>query len=876
MAAKLQEIEAKYIGEFFRRDNFVLAEVELCNGSAKGFDSRFITVKGDAEPDELQPRGRYRFYGRTSNYRNKKTGQDEKQFNFQTFVQAQSHDREGVIEYLARAGAGNGMGRGTAAKLWEAFGSDAIRIIREDPDQLRAVNNRITAEQAERISKILDSQKATEDATVELTNLLAGRGFPKTTARKAIKKWGNRAAQVIGRDPYALMAFRGCGFKTCDALWLELGHSPDRLRRQALCAWHSVASNTDGHTWFPVETVVQAIRQSIGSTKARPKQAIKLALRLARLSPNHYGALAGIRSDGVSGPIIDEGGRVWIAEGRKAEAERTLAELVDSAIDEARPRTITEYESHQLRWEEAVSAIQCRRCGRELTAPEVHVWGGKPFGPTCIGYISNGEGVDVLPLADWIDMQPPKVQSEVYDLPYCQTKPPCFSLWPDPASIAGIDDHQREKLAEALISRVAILGGSPGTGKTYATARLILALLQSGLVGPQDIAIGCPTGKAAVRITEVMQAAGVPLQARTWHSLLGVGEADEEGGDWGFCHNESNPWPFRVIIGDESSMLDTALFRSIMAARPRGCHALFVGDVNQLPPVGNGAPLRDLIASRCVGYGELTEIKRNSGGIVEACAAIRDGQPWQEGDNLVVNSNPDQLLQTLATLTMASGRGFDPVWDCQVLVAVNARSPLSRKKVNERLQAELNSNPEIKGTPFRLADKIVCLKNGRYTAVEADDEAKEETDGNEAYVANGELAEVIEIEEKSMIAKLTSPHRVIRIPRGKSQESEGDDDKAASTGCSWDLAYGLSVHRAQGSEWPVVITLIDEYPGARRICDRSWIYTALSRAKEKQVLIGRKATADAMCRRLNITKRKTFLRELVQLAISERSIEAIG
>ena len=774
MPAKLEEIEGTFRAERYRSGEFMIGEIELIK--TNGAHPEFMTIKGEADQDELARNGRYRFYGKFVNYFSKWKKADERQFQFQTFVPAISHDRDGVVEYLLHTGKGLGFGRATATKLFDAYGSDAVKVARESPEKILDHNRSITREQCIKIGERLELQKATEDATIELASLLSGRGLPKTTPRKAIRKWGNRAAQVVSKDPYTLMAFRGCGFKRCDALWIEFGHRSDRLKRQALCAWYSVASNAEGHTWFPVEHVVQSIRENIGSAKCRPKAAIKLALRLAKLSPNHYGALAMLRSDGADGPVIDEGGCVWIAEGNKATAERHLARMVASAIREKR-----------------------------------HHW----------------------PAAD---------------------------------NISGIDSHQKEKLSEALTSTVAILGGSPGTGKTYATAMLIRHLLQSGNVGPIDIAIGAPTGKAAVRITEAMQVAGVPLQAKTWHSLLGVSQSDDDQGGWSFIHNHGNPWPYRIIIGDESSMLDTTLMRSVFAARPRGCHVLLVGDVNQLPPVGNGAPLRDLINSQCVGYGELTEIKRNSGGIVEACAAIRDGQPWREAENLIVDHYHDQIKAAIVHC-QSQGKSIDPVWDCQVLVAVNDRSSLSRKAVNRELQSVLNPNPEIKGTPFRIADKIVCLKNGKYIEVDSD--------GAEVYVANGELAKVLEVDTGVIIAELSNPSRTIRIPRGKSSDSEDGDKDSSNTGCSWDLAYGLSTHKSQGSEWPVVIVLIDEYPGARMVCSREWIYTAISRAKQKCILVGKKSTADAMCYRVAIGNRKTFLRELVQLNVAQDAMEAM-
>jgi hypothetical protein len=864
MPAKLEEIEATFISQRYRFDACMIGEVEL---PANGKPAHSLTIKGDADQDELQRGQRYRFYGRFSNYTNKRSGQVEKQFHFQTFVASVPHDRESVIAYLANAGAGLGLGKGTAGKAFDRWGAGCIAIIRQDAEQLREISSRITAEQAAAIGDKLRQQQATEDATIDLTSLLANRGLPKTTARNAIKKWGNRAAEIVRRDPYSLMHFRGCGFKLCDSLYLELGHNPARLRRQALCAWYSIASQSTGDTWFPAMQVIRAIEASIGGAKARPKQAIRMAMRLGRLSPDHYGALAGIKTDGVNGPISDTGSMVWLAEGRAASNEESLAKMIAAAIGEAKPKPMIDFEDREITWSEAVSAIQCRRCGRLLTAADVHIWDGKPFGPTCITYISDGTDVDVVSLDDWIAKQPPKVQSAVMRIPRGKIELPAFSLWPEPHEIIGIDDHQRSKLGEALTSRVAILGGSPGTGKTYSVAMLIRALLASGRVSAEDIAIGCPTGKAAVRLTEAMAAAGLNLKAKTWHSLLGVGN-DESRGGWSFQHNEHNPWSYRVIIGDETSMVDTALMRAIFAARPRGCHVLLVGDVHQLPPVGAGAPLRDLIASQACGYGELTEIKRNSGGIVEACAAIRDGKRWEVGDNLrLVEATKETAIEEIIKL-MNGVRvaGLDPVWDSQVIVAVNQKSDLARVKVNKVLQAEFNHKPEIKGTPFRLYDKIVCTDNGDYSLFDSSDDEK-------IRVANGELAKIIEIEDKRMIAELIISGDAIVIPRGKPKDS--GDDEGSATGCSWDLAYALSCHRMQGSEVPVGIVVLDEYPGARRVCDRSWIYTGWSRAKQICHMVGKRHVADAMCRVQSINKRKTLLRERLQLSLAKDTIEGM-
>lgn len=756
------ELTAIYETERLRFENadgdVVIATARPVNGVV----GEPIAIKGKAERGELQQHLSYRFYGHWTEYQHPKTRKKEKQFAFKTFVASQPHGRAGVITYLKKAGDGRGIGQARATKLWDLFGSDAVRILREQPEVVAAAVKGLSTEDATAASIWLKEKQSLEDCTIELTSVLDGKGFPKDTASRAIKVWGNKSAEIIKADPYKLMHFRGCGFKRCDSLYLELGLDPARLRRQAFCAWYAVASNTEGHTWFPAQVAADGVKSMVGGTEARPAKAIKMARRIGRLNKDSHGALAIIRE--ANGAIVEAGTNVFVAEGRKAWCETKVAKIVAGRIVEP-----------------------------------------------------------------------------------CQT-----DLWPRVLDRLGdVSDHQREQLTKALAGQICILGGGPGTGKTYSAARVIAAA--ADLLGLDNIATASPTGKAAVRLTQAMKSYGIDTNARTLHSMLGVGGIDEESGQWGFEHNESKPWPYQLIVIDEVSMVDTNLFSSVLRAMPANCHLLLIGDVNQLSPVGHGAPLRDLIAAG-LPYGELREIKRNSGGIVEACAAIRDSKPWEPGDNLhLVGGN--QLEAVIDQLELAKRAGLDPVWDCQILVAVNEKSPLSRKKVNEFLQGELNPNAKVAGTPFRVNDKVVCLKNSDFPLLE--DASGEAEKDDKTRVMNGELGRVIEIADKYLVVCVDDPYRLIRVPRGK---GEGDGE---GSGCAWDLGYGLSTHKSQGSSWPVMLVLIDEYPGAKRVCSKEWIYTAISRAEKKCVLIGKKSTIDQMCRRTAIDKRKTFLREQI-------------
>src|SRR5581483_2766975 len=208
---------------------------------------------------------------------------------------------------------------------------------------------------------------------------------------------------------------------------------------------------------------------------------------------------------------------------------------------------------------------------------------------------------------------------------------------------------------------------------------------------------------------------------------------------------------------------DTSLAASLFAARATGCHILIVGDPNQLPPVGHGAPLRDLIAAG-LPYGELREIRRNAGTIVRACAQIRDGVAFEVDERLdlaaespknlavVPAMNIDgQVKAMLSAIERSKAIGVDPVWGVQVLVPVNAKSKLSRKELNSILQRELNKSGRKAGNnPFMVGDKIVNTKNGFFPVAngsEANGDDVHMDDDGKVFVANGELAEVVEVSE---------------------------------------------------------------------------------------------------------------------------------
>lgn len=454
-----------------------------------------------------------------------------------------------------------------------------------------------------------------------------------------------------------------------------------------------------------------------------------------------------------------------------------------------------------------------------------------------------------------------------------------FEGWPEVTEEFGLSPHQVVNVRNATSGIIGILAGSPGTGKTYCSAAIIRAAI--ALFGMDKIAVAAPTGKAAVRVTEAMQRNGVNLKAVTIHSLLQV-ESSADG--WSFRYGRANPLPFQFVIIDEASMIDTDLMASLLAARGRGTFFLFVGDPNQLAPVGHGAPLRDMIAAG-IPCGTLTEIQRNSGRIVRACAEIRDTRKFavspaldlEAGENLIVveQDTPERqissLEQIIGQFINANPRRYDPVWDVQVLVAVNKKSPLGRKPLNTALQQLLNASGErAAGNPFRIGDKVINLKNGWLPSLEKTELANED---GKVYVANGEQGEVLQVETNKTVIRLMNPDRLVLVPRGTQddksddepdkgnpEDEENSENQSTGTGCNWDLGYAISVHKFQGSECPIVIVVIDEHNSARRVCSRNWLYTALSRAKTACLLIGKKTVANDFCRQDGL-RRRTYLVE---------------
>ena len=413
------------------------------------------------------------------------------------------------------------------------------------------------------------------------------------------------------------------------------------------------------------------------------------------------------------------------------------------------------------------------------------------------------------------------------------------------------DEMQREAILGAMANGVFILTGGPGTGKTTTLNAIIELMKRSGI----NVLLAAPTGRAAKRMTVV-----TGEEASTIHRMLEVEWGEDE--DRRFLHNRNNPLKAEAVILDELSMVDIFLFNALLDALPAGCRLVMVGDSDQLPPVGAGNVLNDLLKTGLVPHVKLDKIFRQSRDslIVTNAHEIVNGRY----PNLDVKTSDFFFMRqrdaSAAAFTVAelcakrlpAAYGYSPFNDIQVLCP-SRKGLTGTININLMLQAVLNppsaEKAEIKQHTFvlREGDKVMQIKNN-YDIIWTDEKGKE---GMGIYNGDVGMLESVNLRENTLTVCFDGRRAV--FPRELAADLE--------------LAYAITVHKSQGSEFEAVVMPVFGVP--KFLCYRNILYTAVTRAKKLMIIAGDRESVEAMVDNDKKMRRYSALKYFTELFIKK-------
>ena len=694
------------------------------------------------------------------------------QFNVHNYRSILPATAQGIRKYLG-SGLIKGIGPKTAEKIVSHFDVDTLDILEQTPERLREVPGL-----GQHRARLIENAWIEQKAIKEVMLFLQGQGVSTSLAVRIYKQYGDGAISVVKNEPYRLARdVWGIGFKTADTIARALGiadDDPERIKAGALYVL-SEASDSDGHTYLP-----------------RPQLTAKA------------GAMLGVGTlqvdEVIDDLVVEDRVRIEsLTEGEAPEATPTSEPGSTAAARIAERPATYEYEYETDLSEDQLETLAIGTPSPSSAEQAIYL---SPF------YMAEqGTARNLLRLAHC-----PPSRGRLDDLQHINFSA-MFDYLANTARLP-LAERQKEGLLMALTHPVGVLTGGPGTGKTTSLRALIRVLT----LKKKSVILAAPTGRAAKRLSEA-----TGIEAKTLHRLLQL----RPGGQ--AQYDRQNPLPADVVIIDETSMLDTLLMNSLLKGIATGTHLLLVGDADQLPSVGAGNVLADIIQSGVVPVTRLDHIFRQGAGSAIATNARRINQGQmplygREINDFFFFTQDDSNAAADLVVDLVSRRipgrfGFQPE-DIQVLSPMH-RGMCGVGTLNERLQTALNPASERKaqkqygGKLFRVGDKVLQLRNNY-----------------DKDVFNGDSGKVIAIdhEEQTM---------TVRLDEGRTVSYDfGELDELT-------LAYAVSIHKSQGSEYPVCVIplLMEQY----MLLERQLIYTAITRARQLVVLVGsRKALAIAV------------------------------
>lgn len=385
-------------------------------------------------------------------------------------------------------------------------------------------------------------------------------------------------------------------------------------------------------------------------------------------------------------------------------------------------------------------------------------------------------------------------------------------------------ESQKEAISGALENGIEVITGGPGTGKTT----IINCITQIYEKAALRVFMAAPTGRAAKRMSEA-----TGKEAKTIHRLLELGFSDEE--QMTFLRSEETPLECDVIIVDEASMIDIVLMNNLLKAVSLGTRLIIVGDVDQLPSVGPGNVLKDIIESNAVKVVRLKDIFRQAkeSMIIINAHKINSGEmPILNKKNkdfyFINNEGNENILNTIIELVDKRLPGFNKSWKSKTHIQVLSpmrKGTLGVSNLNLRIQSVLNppnkDKKEVnnKDITFRVGDKVMQTKNN-YTLKWVRISGEGDTEGEGIF--NGDVGFVVDVEDENNLVVVFDEDKNVVYEKLNLDEL--------------DLAYAVTIHKSQGSEFPVVV--MPAFMGAPLLMNRNLLYTAITRAKKLVVIVG--------------------------------------
>ena len=708
-----------------------------------------------------------------------------RQFSMETFEETLPATVFGIEKYLG-SGLIKGIGPKFAKKIVQEFGKDTLDVIETDPDRLLSVPG-IGTMRVERIKAGWTEQK-------EIKNIMLfpqDHGVSTSHATKIYKTYGNESIKVVQENPYKLADdIWGIGFKTADTIAEKMGFGHEkyvRLRSGLMYTLNKLSE--DGHCF------------------ATREQLVKTGCELLDVE------------DSVLDMTLDE-----MIRAKDVIIDRIPNSPVDiltqpSGGSNQTGRILTLSSNQPCMESQPDGGSAAYQAGRELAGS---------------GATSGEDRAIYLPLFYYSEVGTAKRLRKIYNNP-AGFRIETEGLAEKIGRITNMnyDEVQIQAIMAAVQSKVLILTGGPGTGKTTTTLGIITAFRKAGA----QILLAAPTGRAAKRLSEA-----TGMEAKTIHRLLEAKPPE------GYQKNEEKPLEGDVLIVDECSMIDIMLMYNLLKAVPDSMTLILVGDIDQLPSVGAGNVLRDIIESQAFPVVRLTRIFRQAqtSRIIMNAHRINAGKmpDISNGKNSdfffmnVEKKEPDkekfadEASRTIVELvkTKLSTYYRTPASEIQVLTPMQ-RGVCGASNLNQVLQAAINpggAGLKRGGYEFKTYDKVMQIRNNY---------DKEVFNGDIGVVEKADLEErelTVVFDRRSVKYDVTELDELV-------------------------LAYATTIHKSQGSEYPIVVipVLMSHYI----MLQRNLIYTGITRAKKILVLVGTKKALSYCVRNVTVRHRNTMLRE---------------